>query len=240
MNPTEMPDVPLPPRRARTHFTFEPMPDDHGPAELLETLLKHPGRIIHELHADRRRLLAAWFLLFALCGMAIYGVVVGSLSGGAQLWIAPVKLALGTLLAVLICLPSLYIFSCLAGNEFRLRAVAGVLAAAVCLSSLLLIGFAPVAWIFSQSTDSLPFLGTLHLLFWLIGLSFGLRLLGGMNRFRGENGGGRLKSWSLVFILVCLQMTTTLRPIIGHSDHFLPREKKFFLTHWLDSLGGKP
>ena len=163
-----MPDVPLPPRRARAHFTFEPMPDDHGPAELLETLLKHPGRIIHELHADRRRLLAAWFLLFALCGMAIYGVVVGSLSGGAQLWIAPVKLALGTLLAVLICLPSLYIFSCLAGSEFRLRAVAGVLAAAVCLSSLLLIGFAPVAWIFSQSTDSLPLMGTLHLFFWLI------------------------------------------------------------------------
>ena len=161
-------------------------------------------------------------------GWRIYGVVVGSLSGGAQLWIAPVKLALGTLLAVLICLPSLYIFSCLAGSEFRLRAVAGVLAAAVCLSSLLLIGFAPVAWIFSQSTDSLPFMGTLHLLFWLIGLSFGLRLLGGMNRFRGESGGGRLKSWSLIFILVCLQMTTTLRPIIGHSDHFLPREKKFF------------
>jgi len=70
-------------------------------------------------------------------------------------------------------------------------------------------------------------------------LSFGLRLLGGMSRFRGENARNQLKSWSLIFILVGLQMTTTLRPIIGHSDQFLPREKKFFLTHWLDSLGGK-
>jgi hypothetical protein len=34
-------------------------------------------------------------------------------------------------------------------------------------------------------------------------------------------------------------MTTTLRPIIGRSDHFLPQEKKFFLTHWVESLGGK-
>jgi hypothetical protein len=35
-------------------------------------------------------------------------------------------------------------------------------------------------------------------------------------------------------------MTTTLRPIVGRSDRFLPGEKKFFLTHWLESLGGKP
>jgi hypothetical protein len=34
-------------------------------------------------------------------------------------------------------------------------------------------------------------------------------------------------------------MTTALRPIIGRSDHFLPREKKFFLTHWADSLQGR-
>src|SRR5689334_11831016 len=195
MNPAEIPEVPMPPRRSRKRFTFEPMPDGHGPAELLETLLKHPGRIIYELHADRRRMLAAWFLLFALCGMATYGVVVGSLSGGAQLWIAPAKLALGTLLSVLICLPSLYIFSCLSGSDFCLRAVDGALAAAVCLSSFLLIGFAPVAWIFSQSTNSLAFMGILHLLFWLIGLSFGLRLLGGMSRFHRENGHSQLKSW---------------------------------------------
>jgi hypothetical protein len=34
-------------------------------------------------------------------------------------------------------------------------------------------------------------------------------------------------------------MTTTLRPILGHSDHFLPKEKKFFVTHWAESLGAK-
>lgn len=239
MNPTETMDPSPPPRRARACFSFEPMPDDHGSSELLQTLLKHPGRIIHELHAGRRRLLAAQFLLFALGGMALYGVVVGSLSGGAQLWIAPAKLALGTLLSGLICLPSLYIFCALAGSEFRLRALAGVLAAASCLTSLLLVGFAPVAWIFSQSTDSLAFMGTLHLLFWLLSLSFGLRLLGGITRFPSGDRRGGLKSWSLLFILVCLQMTTTLRPIIGRSDHFLPGEKKFFLTYWFESLGGE-
>ena len=34
-------------------------------------------------------------------------------------------------------------------------------------------------------------------------------------------------------------MTTALRPIIGTSDTFLPREKKFFVAHWLDTLNRK-
>jgi hypothetical protein len=130
-------------------FAFEPMPEGNSPALLIEALLKSPGRIIHELQNNWRATLATWLLLLALLGAAAYGVVVGSFSGGAQLWIAPVKISMGTLLSILICLPSLYIFACLSGIDARLRAVAGVLFAAVALSALLLIGFAPVAWIFS-------------------------------------------------------------------------------------------
>jgi hypothetical protein len=165
MNTPEIPLAP-PPLPRREHFKFEPMQGDPKPLLLLENLLKHPGRIIHTLHRANPAAPAIWFLLFALGGMALYGLAVGSLTGGMQLWIAPAKLVLGTLLSVLICLLSLSIFSCLGGSDIRLRAVAGGLAAAVCLSSLLLIGFAPVAWIFSQSTNSVAFMGTLHLLFW--------------------------------------------------------------------------
>ncbi|MEO7723868.1 MAG: hypothetical protein ABIU29_04150 [Chthoniobacterales bacterium] len=234
----ETPSTP-PPVAKRDPFQFEPMTGQASPLLLLETLLKHPGRIIHELHGDQKPTLALWSLFLALVGMAVYGVVVGSLSGGAQLWIAPAKLALGTFLSVLICLPSLYIFTCLGGTDVRIGTVAGALFASVCLSSLLLIGFAPVAWIFSQSTDSVAFIGTLHLLFWMIGLLFGLRLIGGMSRFQGATGSAHLKTWALIFITVSLQMTTTLRPIVGRAEHFLPGEKQFFLTHWLESLGGK-
>ena len=238
MNPPEIPNT-APPLPQPNHFRFESMPPGARPLLLLETLLKHPGRIIYELHGAGRDRLAIWFLFFALAGMAVYGVVVGTLAGGSQLWIAPTKLVLGTLLTVLLCLPSLYVFSCLGGSDVRLGGITGALAATVCLSSLLLLGFAPVAWIFSQSTDSVAFMGALHLLFWLIGLFFGLRLIAGMSRFRGETGRGHLKIWSLIFILVCLQMTTTLRPIVGRSNRFLPEEKKFFLSHWMESLGKK-
>ncbi len=106
------------------------------------------------------------------------------------MWIAPAKLALGTILSILICLPSLYIFACLSGIDVRLRTVSGVLFAAICLGALLLIGFAPVAWIFSQSTDSVAFMAALHLILWAIGIIFGLRLIDShesfVRRFRTE------------------------------------------------------
>jgi len=230
---------PLPSKQTRlfgNNFVFEPMPDPENPISLLENLLKFPGRVVHELHQTRAAILTAWLLIFGIVGVAIYGIVVGAQSGGAQLWIAPAKLGLGTLLSVLICLPSLYIFACLGGIDAQLRSVCGALFAAVCLASILLIGFAPVAWIFSQSTDSVVFMGTLHLLFWVIGIRFGLRLIDATGRFLGATSKAHLKIWSFIFILVCFQMTTTLRPIIASSKTFLPTEKKFFLAHWLDSI----
>lgn len=225
-----------PPRLPRpSRFAFEAMPAGTSPLLAIEALLKFPGRIIYELQNNWRGDLIGWLVAFALVGMATYGVVVGSFSGGAQMWIAPAKIALGTLFSILICLPSLYIFAGLAGIDVRLRTVIGVLFAAVALSALLLIGFAPVAWIFSQSTDSIPFMGGLHLMLWGIAICFGLQLVGAMGQLAGATG-GQMKLWSLIFIVVCLQMTTTLRPIIGTSDRFLPVEKKFFLAHWFETV----
>jgi Flp pilus assembly protein protease CpaA len=230
---------PLPSKQTKlfaNNFVFESMADPGNPVSLLENLLKFPGRVVHELHQARAAILTAWLLFFGIVGVAIYGIVVGSQSGGAQMWIAPAKLGLGTLLSVLICLPSLYIFTCLGGIDAKLRSVCGALFAAVCLSSILLIGFAPVAWIFSQSTDSIVFMGTLHLLFWIIGIRFGLRLIDATGRFLGATSKAHLKIWSVIFILVCFQMTTTLRPIIAPSKTFLPTEKKFFLAHWFETV----
>ncbi|MEO5722277.1 MAG: hypothetical protein ABIR71_12510 [Chthoniobacterales bacterium] len=233
MNP---PPIPRPTLRG---LVFEPMPEEPNPASVLETLLKQPGRIVHDLHHRSAAGLPIWLLGLGLMGMALYGLIVGMLSGGPQLWVAPAKMALGTLLAMIICLPSLYIFVCLDGIETRIRTVSGLLFAAVCLAALLLVGFAPVGWIFSQSTDSIPLIGALHLLFWIIAVGFGLRLLNAAGAFFGSGGRLHLKLWNLIFILVCLQMTATLRPIIGRADTFFPGEKKFFIAHWMDTMAGR-
>ena len=233
--PSIPPAPPLPPSH-RSTFAFEPMPHANSVAGVIEALLKYPGKVIYELQKNWRASLSLSLLGLALLGTVAYGLVVGSFSGGAQMWIAPAKLCLGTVLSTLICLPSLYIFACLAGIETRVRTIAGILFAAVGLSALLLIGFAPVAWIFSQATDSVAFMGALHLLLWAIAIGLGLRLIGATSRLLSGRSHGHMALWNLIFILVCLQMMTTLRPIIGTSDRFLPGEKKFFLAHWVDTM----
>lgn len=216
------------------------MPQGNSPGLFLDALLKHPGRIIYELENNWRAVISITFLFCALVGMATYGVVVGSFSGGTQMWIAPAKIALGTLLSILICLPSLYIFTCLGGIDARLRMVTSVLFGVVGLSALLLIGFAPVAWIFSQSTDSVAFMSALHIGLWGIGIAFGLRLIDAMGQLLSGSTRSHLKLWGFIFVVVCLQMMTTLRPIVGTSEHFLPGEKKFFLAHWIETVFGPP
>jgi hypothetical protein len=43
--------------------------------------------------------------------------------------------------------------------------------------------------------------------------------------------------WAIVFCLVTLQLSTSLRPILGRSEHFLQlNEKRFFLQHWVESM----
>ena len=131
-------------------------PDDRlpitGMLATMEAILRQPRRMLFQLRQPSATHAIAMLLVLAVVCAAGYGVVVGTFSGGNQLWIAPVKIVGGMLVAALICLPSLYIFSCLAGSQARLVEVFGLVAGLLVLTTILLIGFAPVAWVFSQST----------------------------------------------------------------------------------------
>jgi hypothetical protein len=202
----------------------------------VEAILRHPRRLMFQLRQPGAgKLIAAMLFITIVCSL-IYGVVVGTFSGGTQLWAAPVKISCGLMISALICLPSLYIFTCLSGSQARLAEVFGLLAGLLMLMTILLIGFAPVAWIFSQSTESLAWMGTLHLIFWFIATIFGLRFLeAGFSHSNARSHAG-FYTWVVIFLLVAVQMTTALRPIVGKADTFLPKEKQFFLSHWGDCL----
>src|SRR5262245_2121549 len=145
-----------------------------GVISAVEAILRDPARLIYQLRQQGQgRLIAAMLVVATFCAL-IYGVVVGTFSGDQQLWAAPVKIAAGLLLSGFICLPSLYIFSCLSGSPARLLEVCGFLAGLLALSTILLIGFAPVAWVFSESAQSLAGMGALHLVFWVVATWFGL------------------------------------------------------------------
>jgi len=214
--------------------------DEHAPITsgiaAVESILRQPRRVLWWLQqSGSGRLIALMVLVSVVCG-AGYGAVIGTFSGGTQLWAAPLKVAGGLILSALICLPSLYIFACLSGSHVRLVEILGLIAGLILLMTVLLIGFAPVAWIFSQSTESVTVMGLLHLAFWAISTYFGLRFLNaGFSAQQGCSSGG-IRVWMIIFVLAMLQMTTAVRPLIGTADTVLPTEKKFFVSHWLDCI----
>lgn len=225
--PPQPPEIPPAPASA----TVQPP----APAGTLEALLKQPASLISAFQTKG----SSTALQLGACAVAcflVFGLLLGTFSGGIQLWAAPVKVTLGTLAAAVICLPSLYIFSALAGMELRPAQTALQLLAGLALVGLLLVSFAPVLWIFTTSTDSLVFVGGLALAFWLISLKFGSRLLLTLAKALGMHSSGFLRIWMGIFLLVTLQMSTSLRPIIGTAPSFLPGEKRFFLEHWQRSF----
>ena len=124
----------------------------------------------------------------------------------------------------------------MSGSKARLLEITGLVAGLLTLMTVLLIGFAPVAWLFSQSTESIVWMGFLHLLFCFIATAFGLRFMkAGFAQSQAKSNAG-FNTWVIIFLLVLLQMTAALRPLLGHAPTFLPVEKKFFLSHWFDCM----
>jgi hypothetical protein len=214
----------------------EPLPDNPDTKCLLEALLRRPQALALRL-AEGAYGAAGRFLLVAVVSFLLFGLVLGCFAKEQQLWAAPLKITAGLLFASVICFPSLYIFATLAGARVSIAQLAASLAGALALAGLLLLGFAPAVWIFAESTDSFGFMGALAVVAWLIAVMFAMRFLKVAMSATGGSEKGPLVIWSLIFLLVTLQMTTSLRPILGRSDQFLTSEKKFFLQHWGDTMG---
>jgi len=211
-----------------------------GMGAAIASLLKSPGNILYELTSGQRTgKLAISLWIVTMLGLLAFGAVTGSISGGQQWWAAPAKITGGMLFAALICLPSLYIFAALSGMALRFNAIAGMLLSTTGLTALLLAGFTPLVWVFGQSTGSLSFMGGLLLAIWLFSLLFGMNLLVKCARALGMTEGLHLWIWCSMFVLVTLQVSCALRPIIGTADTLLPGEKKFFLQHWTDHLNAE-
>ena len=235
---------PAPPERtppAPPELPPEPPTWDLTFSNVLDRLLKRPLSLLDRFEiASDRGSLAKQIILIAIVCLTIFGFVAGLFSGGQQLWAAPLKIVFGVLFSGLLCLPSLYIFTCLGGLDSKFTSVAGVLAAMLALLSLLLVGFAPVVWLFSASTESAGFIGGLCTLLWLVCAGFGIHLVQKSAKVLGLKNTSTLAIWSAIFILVTLQMPTTLRPILGTSDQFLNlEEKRFFLHYWGEQLSGR-
>ena len=229
-------NVPPPPMPTPAFSVPGDKPEEREPIRgvlsAADAILRQPRRVIFQLQQPGAgRLVVLMALVAAVC-MAVYGFIVGTFSGGLQLWAAPLKITLGLFGSAVICLPSLYIFTCLSGSQARLRQVVGYVTGVLMLTSVLLVGFAPVAWIFSQSTESVGWMGFLHLVFWFVAVLFGLRFLAASFAHAKAKSQAGLYLWIMIFLLTSLQMMTAVRPLVGKADTFLPAQKMFFVAHW--------
>jgi hypothetical protein len=215
---------------------YVPIPPTPSIRDLFEALLRRPAQLAgHKACGEGSTLLR--FGLIAVVSIVVFGFVLGTFAYGDQLWAAPLKLGGGLLFAGLICFPSLYIFSSLAGSTASAARMGGLLGGMLALAGLLLLGFAPALWIFAQGTSSFGFMGVLALASWLVALGFAFRFIRTALRQTGATQTSPLLIWFSIFLLVTLQLSTSLRPILGRSEKHLTSEKKFFLVHWGDTMG---
>ncbi|MAE94653.1 MAG: hypothetical protein CL910_08340 [Deltaproteobacteria bacterium] len=208
---------------------LQPLPG-FGLGPVVDALLKAPAQVLYEIGAGGQ-VAAPLIAIIALCA-ALTGLVMATHAGGTQLLVVPWKITTGMLFGSVICLPSLHILTCLSGGTQTLWETAGTLLMAVAILGILLVGFAPVGFVFSQATSSPAFLGAMYLAFLGVSAYFATRLLrGALERLNGLPM-AVVRVWAVVFLMVLCQLTTTLRPLIGPFEGWDLRERRFFLEHW--------
>ncbi|HEV3021371.1 MAG TPA: hypothetical protein VGX76_02850 [Pirellulales bacterium] len=208
---------------------------------LLGLVLKAPREFAERVARDRFDWRASLTVLAAALAFdALYGLAMGAFAGGNVLWMSALKVPLIALASVSLCAPSLYVLLGLSGSPVVLRQVAAVLCGAACLTSMLLVGFAPVAWLFGVSTTNVQFMVVLHIGVCGIGVGYGLRLLGASVP-NGYAGNKVLVVWTAIFLMVCAQMLTHFRPLLTVSADGAFREdrKQFFFEHLIESMTGR-
>lgn len=225
-----LPADPLPPPPAPTTPLVEP-----GFGAILDALLRSPARLLGAVKEDR----GTTTRLFAIgvIGLAATGVALASWSGGPQLAIVPLKLALLATLTALVCMPSLHVLSALSGGAQSIRETFGALSMGIALTAVLGLALAPIAWVLSAATSSLALAGTLYLAVFLVAAGFGLGLVRRALATSAGTSIGGLGAWSVMFVIVALQLATTLRPLVGAFDGAVLHDRTFFLAHFVDCLG---
>ena len=215
-----------------------PVPsDDTGTdtGNIVTSLLKAPTKVADAIALRQKNLLgaAASLLAVGVVCHAVFGFAVGLFGGWSVAVMDIVKVPLVAVCSLLLCFPSLYVFACVAGSPLSISQTVALGCSCLAMVGLLLVGLAPVAWLFAVSTESLPFIVILVLVIWLISLSFAARYVGKLRAnplFQRQTG---IKMWFLILTIVSLQMTTCMRPMLAKPEEgWWTGGKAFFLSHF--------
>jgi hypothetical protein len=219
------------PSALSTETAPETITEPRGALGPMNDLLAHPLAVVHRAHQGMD--FAPWRLLLgALVCAALYGAAAGFFQGGAQILIGALKAPLIVALSLLLCLPSLYVFSALTGARWSPRSFLAVIAGFAGTLGLLLAGLLPIVWLFSLSSRYLGMVTWIHILLWIVALLVGWRFLQRALAVCGAQSGTFL--WLLLYLIVSFQVATFLRPVLWRAPGtplFTMGEKMSFFEH---------
>lgn len=190
------------------------VPQPHSLAGVFNELLIRPLAFLDRARNGGQASPFRMIAVSAFC-YALYGAAAGFFQGGDQILVAALKAPLIILFTLLLCLPSLYVFSAVAGAEWTRRSFLAVLAGFAGTLALVLLALLPINWLFSSSSRHLGTATFLQFFLWLIALSLAWRFLGKGLQATGARDGMIL--WLLLFCVVSLQAATVLRPVLSRK-----------------------
>ena len=234
----------------------EPAPAPAAAPGTLSELLKAPDRYALGIVGGGDlvpRIAAA--LAAAAAGAALFFFASGFFADWQTALLDAAKGAGIALFAFALCLPSLYVFSCVSGATLRAGQIVSAGAACLATAGLLLAALAPVLWLFAVSSSSPGFVTTLAVLLAVPAAWFAVRPALGLMRAGGVRSTAGLRLWLAVLAVVALQTVTLLRPMLapsapsGKDAEGAPAarktapsapEKMFFLEHFVRTLDSSP
>ena len=230
---------------------------------LMDVLLRDREAVSSEEALGRMRV--PWLALIIVLLGAVYGVFMGVYGMSSRevleyrqmvssMWKVPALF----LLTLLICFPSLYVFSTLLGSRLSFVATLKTLLGIVAITVTVLASFGPIVAFFSLSTENYPFMKLLNVAFFGVAGLLGVGALLKALRFLlgpppvpvnlppviGPTAVARedrqikrvFRIWILLYALVGAQMGWVLRPFIGdpHTPFawFRARQANFFIDVW--------
>jgi hypothetical protein len=163
-------------------------------------------------------------LIASAAFLAVYGAVLGSTHSLWQALSSAAKLPILFMATMIVCIPTLYVFSILFGSKLRLDQTLALVLSAITITAALLLSFASITFFFMLTTSNYQFFKLLNVFFFVVAGIAGMIFLNQGRKILAEEDGGQgaLKRgvvtffWTILFAFVGSQMAWTLRPFVGY------------------------